>query len=160
GVGHSDEKDLPLTWDGEKNENVLWSVQLDGRGYSSPVVWGERVFVTGALQDRVTADEPQVPAQYVACYAAATGKKLWRAAVPPGSWPKEKPENYAVPTPATDGERVYAWFGSSHYAVMVAVDFDGKVVWSREFPGPYSLNPAMASSPVLYKGTVIQLCDQ
>jgi outer membrane protein assembly factor BamB len=160
GVGHSDEKDLPLTWDGEKNDNVLWSVQLDGRGYSSPIVWGQRVFVTGALVDRVTEDQPQVPANYVACYEAATGKRLWSTTVPPGAWPKEKPENYAVPTPATDGERVYAWFGSSHHAVMVAADFDGNVVWSKEFPGTYGVNPAMASSPVLSGDAVIQLCDE
>jgi outer membrane protein assembly factor BamB len=160
GVGYSDEKELPLTWDGETKENVLWSVELEGKGYSSPIVWRGRLYVTGAKHDRTTSDVPQIPQHYVACYEATTGKKLWSAAVPPGSWPKEKPEMYAVPTPATDGQRVYAWFGSSHHAVMVAVNLDGNVVWSKEFPGPHSLNPVMGSSPVLFGDTVIQLCDQ
>jgi outer membrane protein assembly factor BamB len=160
GAGLTEAKDLPLTWGGKTNENVLWKVTLVGRGYSSPVVCRERVFITSAVVVKVKGEETQVPEHFITCYQASDGKKLWSSAIPPGAWPKEKPETYAVPTPVTDGERVYAWFGSSKMAMMAAVDFDGKVLWQKEFAGAYVLNPALSSSPVLYKDTVIQLCDQ
>ena len=161
GVGHSDEKDLPLTWGGEKNENVLWSVKLDGRGYSSPIVWRQLRFVTGVLADRVTADEPQVPANYVACYEAATGKKLWSAAVPPRLVAEGEARELRR-ADADDRRRTGLRLVRVVRITPSWSPWTSTARWfgARSFPGPYSLNPAMASSPVLYKDTVIQLCDQ
>ena len=154
GVGLTDETDLPLTWGGKKNENLLWKVKLEGRGYSSPIVWGDRVFVTTTLpQSAEEVKDKATPTHYVTCYRTADGQKLWRTHVPPGPF---RVDNYAVPTPATDGKLVFAWFGS---ATLAALDYEGKIVWHREWPGPFSLNPALSSSPIVYKDRVILLCE-
>src|SRR4051812_49423506 len=72
GMGISREKDLPLTWGGKTEENVRWKVPLDGVGNSSPIVWGDRVFVTtSAKQSREEEAKKEVPAHHVACYGAA-----------------------------------------------------------------------------------------
>src|SRR5438874_726841 len=85
GVGITEEKELPLTWGGKKNENVLWHVKLEGRGYSSPVVWKDRVFVTTTLQQTdAEVKNKVVPEHRVACFRAADGKNLWTAKVPAG----------------------------------------------------------------------------
>ena len=75
GVGVSDEKDLPLTWGGKAKENVLWTKVIGGQGHSSPVVWGDRVFVTTMVKKRKDQEE-QIPENYVVCYRAATGDEL------------------------------------------------------------------------------------
>jgi outer membrane protein assembly factor BamB len=155
GNGDTDEKDLPLTWGGKKNEHVLWKVQLEGRGYSSPIVWGERVFVTtAARQTDQQVKDKLVPEHYVTCYRTTDGQQLWRTLVPPG---KFADGYFAIPTPVTDGKRVYVWFGSG---VAAALDLDGKIVWRRERPGPYSVYPGVSSSPLLYGDTLLVLCDQ
>ncbi|HWG41817.1 MAG TPA: PQQ-binding-like beta-propeller repeat protein [Gemmataceae bacterium] len=155
GAGYSDENDLPLTWGGKKDENVLWKVDLKGKSFSSPIVWGDRVFITNApRQSDKDVKDKIVPEHWVICYGAADGKERWRTTVPPG---KFADGYYTIPTPVTDGERVYAWFGSG---VMAALDFEGKIVWRREQPGPYHVYPGISSSPLLYKDTVVILCDQ
>lgn len=155
GTGHTDEKDLPLTWGGKKNENVLWQVTLVGRSYSSPIVWGDNVFVT--THPRQTDKEVKakvIPEHYVTCYGAADGKQRWNTVVPHGSWPDGY---YTIATPVTDGERVYAWFGSG---VAVALDFKGNIVWRTERPGPYRVYPGVSSSPVLVGDNLLILVDQ
>ncbi len=155
GAGISDEKDLPLTWGGKKEENVLWKATLEGRGYSSPIVSGDRVFITAApKQSDQDVKNKVVPEHYVVCYRASDGKQLWRTVVPAG---KFADGYYSIPTPVTDGQRVYAWFGSG---ILAALDFDGKIVWRRERAGPYSVYPGVSSSPVLHGDTVLVLCDQ
>jgi len=155
GAGASEETDLPLTWGGKKDDNVLWKVDLKGRSFSSPIVWGERVFITNAAkQTDADVKNKLVPEHWVLCYAAADGKELWRTTVPHGPFADGY---YTIPTPVTDGERIYAWFGSG---VMAALDFDGKIVWRWEHPGPYHIYPGVSSSPLLYKDAVLLLCDQ
>jgi outer membrane protein assembly factor BamB len=157
GLGTTGAKDLPLTWGGKTNENVLWKVTLGGVGNSSPVVWGDRVIVTtSAKQTRAEEAQKLVPAHHVECYGAADGKLRWSTSVPQGKFP-EGYEIYAVPTPVTDGKRVFAWFGSG---VLAALDMDGKLLWRKEYLGPFHLNPGICSSPVLYRDTVLLLFDQ
>lgn len=158
GVGISDEADLPLTWDAKTGENVLWKVSLKGTtGHSSPIVWGDRVFVTtAAKQTREEEERKEVPEHHLLCFQAADGMELWRTRIPQGKEPMGY-AIYAVPTPVTDGKAVYAWFGS---AVVAAVDFDGKLLWRHERPGPFNLNPGICSSPALYRDTVILISDQ
>ena len=158
GAGTTDEKDLPLRWDGKTGENVLWKASLAGTtGHSSPIVWGDRVFVTtAAKQNQEEEKKKLVPEHHLACYRVTDGKRLWRTQIPQGKQPAGY-AIYAVPTPVTDGKAVYAWFGSS---VMAAVDFDGKLLWRTERPGPFNLNPGICSSPVLHEDTVVLLCDQ
>lgn len=157
GLCITEERGLPLTWGGKAHENVLWMVSLKGRGRSSPVAWGGRVFVTSVLWPP-GVPQTEFPEHHVVCYRADDGKQLWDTVVPPGPLRlTDLRGGYAAPTPATDGERVYALFGS---AVLAALDMDGKPVWRKELPRPYHFDVAIASSPVLYKETLILLCDE
>jgi outer membrane protein assembly factor BamB len=157
GVGYSDEIKLPLTWNAKTGENIVWKVSVSGVGNSSPIVLGGRVYVTtSAKQTREEEAKKLVPAHHIVCLDAADGKQIWRTSIAPGEH-QEGYEIYAVPTPCSDGERVYAWFGSG---IIVAVDMKGELVWRQERKGPFNLNPGLCSSPILYKDTVILLCDQ
>ena len=110
-------------------EGVLWKAPLKGTtGHSSPIVWGDRVIITTAVQlTRQQEEAKQIPDHHLACYQAANGKLLWQTRVAHG--PHQEGYNiYAVPTPLTDGKAVYSWFGS---AVMAAVDVQGKLLWRK-----------------------------
>jgi outer membrane protein assembly factor BamB len=164
GMGLTDEKGLPLTWGGKENANVLWKAPLPGAGanagqdqnQSSPVVCRGRVFVTASYWPG-KVDNKRLPEHHVACYRAADGRQLWDVIVPPGPWlQSDLRGGYTAPTPAADGERVYAVFGSS---VIAALDHDGKQVWRKEIT-PYKFDVALGASPVLFEGTVILQCDQ
>jgi outer membrane protein assembly factor BamB len=157
GTGHTAEKDLPLNWGGKGNDNILWRVKHGERSYCSPIVWGDRVFLTtGVKISDADIKNKLVPEHYVVCYQAADGKELWRTRIDPGKW-FDGNGIYTAPTPITDGTLVYCWFGS---AVMVALDFDGKIVWRREVAGSFSVYPSLSSSLVLYEDTVLLLVDQ
>lgn len=164
GMGQTDEKNLPLTWGGKANENVLWKVPLPGteanagqdQNQSSPVVFGGRVFVTASYWPG-KIDNKQFPEHHVACYRASDGKQLWDVTVPPGPWLlSDLRGGYTAPTPAADAERVYVVFGSS---VIAALDHDGKIVWRKDVT-PYKFDVALGASPVLFEGTVILQCDE
>jgi RNA polymerase sigma factor (sigma-70 family) len=166
GMGTTVESDLPLTWGGPENKNILWSVRIDRlrpfQSYSSPIVCRDQLFCTAATP---APDKNQGPAKeptehWITCYRTSDGKQLWETQIAPGPWlATDHYDGYAVPTPVTDGKLVYAWFGS---AVMAAVDFEGHVVWRKERPGQYhfGLYQSFCSSPVLYEDTILQLCDQ
>jgi outer membrane protein assembly factor BamB len=164
GLGLTDEKDLPLAWGGKDNANVLWKAPLPGtadakakfdHNQSSPVVWKDRVFV---IMVYWPADVPQseFPEHRVACYQTSDGKLLWDTKIPPGPWLlKDLRGGYSAPTPCTDGERLYALFGSS---VLVALDFDGKILWRKEV-APHAWDVAIGTSPVLVGDHVLVLAD-
>ncbi len=151
GLGYTEEKNLPLTWNGKTGENILWKSPLpkSDNPYSSPVVWGDRVFVTCVINNPLE--------QHVLCFQTGDGKQLWDVTVPPGPWfLKDLRGGYGAPTPATDGKNVFVVFGS---AVVAALDFDGKIVWSKNLE-QINFDVAMGSSPILYQETVILDCDQ
>lgn len=160
GLGYTDEKDLPLSWGGPGNANVLWQSPLVGQGHASPVVWGDSVFVcTVHWPAGVKVREKVVPEHHVLCYQGATGKLRWDTLVPPGPWLRSDFRSgpgggYAAPTPVTDGQLVYCVFGS---AVISALDFQGKIVWRKEII-PYTFDVTVGSSPILYRDTVILFC--
>jgi outer membrane protein assembly factor BamB len=152
GSGVATGEGWPVTCDVAKGTNVGWTAPVPAPGFGSPVVWGDRVFLSGG-------DET---ARVVLCYEAATGKLLWKSAVPPtvGSpaEPAEVPAQcgMAAATVACDGARVYAMFASGDLA---AFDFTGKVVWAKhlaDLKNPYG----HASSPIVWKGRVILQLDQ
>ena len=163
-MGQTAEKDLPLTWGGERQDNVLWKVPLVeaiekvkfDQNQSSPIVHGEHLVITlsfwpaGVKQD-------EFPEHHVMCFRASDGKRLWDTIVPPGPWLlKDLRGGYTAPTPAADGERVYALFGSS---VLAALDFQGQLLWRKEIT-PHTFDVAIGTSPVLFKDHVLVLCDQ
>lgn len=171
GIGISSEKGIPVQVD--MAGNVKWKTAIPGLGHSSPIVWGDKVFVTTAVSSDPKEDYwekgfPQIQRKpdsadiswKVLCIDRDTGKILWeRTAV------RKKPVNarhtknsYASQTPVTDGEYVYAFFGDQG---MYCYDFKGNLIWSRDL-GTFTMRNGwgMGSSPVLYKGLVIQTCDQ
>ncbi len=120
GNGHSAEKKLPIKWG--PAENIRWKVPLPEPGNSSPIVWGDRVFLTQALDDSTR--------RAVMCFARGDGKLLWqKETVYKDKEPTHQTNPYCSATPVTDGERVIASLGS---AGMVCYDFAGKELWRRD----------------------------
>ncbi len=115
GTGVTTETELPLTW--SATENVRWKIALPEAGNSTPIVWGERVFLTQSVGNRRT----------LMCVDRKDGKVLWQAG-PEGTAAEQthKGNTYCAASPATDGERVVAWFGS---AGLYAWDLAGKELW-------------------------------
>jgi outer membrane protein assembly factor BamB len=157
GMGYTDEKDLPLHWDGKTRENLLWKVPLGGIGNSSPVVWGDCVFITASRkQTNKEQDAKIIPDHWVACYRTADGKELWRTPVKPGHYPRGY-GIYAVPTPVTDGQHVFCWFSSG---VLAALDFEGKILWRSELPAQELKNyDGLINSPLLHEDTIIRIVN-
>jgi outer membrane protein assembly factor BamB len=160
GLGHTPEKVLPVKWGGKNNLNVRWKAPLVGEGHASPIVWGDRVFVSTVAWGESVADRKKViPDHHLLCWRASDGKRLWDTQVPPGRWLRTDFRSgpgggYAAPTPTTDGKLVFCAFGSS---VIAAVDFQGKIVWRNEIE-PHTFDVTLGSSPILYRDTVILLC--
>lgn len=168
GLGYSDQKDLPLTWNAKTGENILWKAPLHGGvkrdqdftspGWSSPIVWKNRVFITTAIfPPNLTQKERRdvIAEHHVLCFDTADGKELWDTVIPPGklvTLGENIYHGYAVPTPCTDGEHVYAMFGSG---VLACLDFKGKIVWREELPRLKDTDPGICSSPILFEDTVI-----
>src|SRR5207249_2588869 len=115
GQGETTTGGLPVRWD-QQGTNVIWRTPLPGQGNSSPIVWGERIFLTAA-----SADGKE---RALHCLSLLDGRVLWTRpapAVPPE--PGVRPKNgYASATPATDGERVIAFLGSCG---LLCYDLDG-----------------------------------
>jgi outer membrane protein assembly factor BamB len=170
-LGISTEKGIPTQWDLSKN--IKYKVEVPGLGHSSPIVWGDRIFVTTAVNaDPAEADWekgfPRVQRKpdasevswKVLCYERDTGKLLWEQTAirrKPVS-PRHTKNSYASQTPVTDGTYVYAFFGDQG---MYCYDFQGKLIWSRDL-GNFTMRNGwgMGSSPVLYRNLLIQTCDQ
>ena len=137
GSGISPETNLPLTWSAA--ENVKWKTNLPERGNSTPVVHGDRVFITQAVGDE----------RLVICYSGKDGKELWRnGAKGVAKEPSHTTNPYCSASPALDGERVYAWFGS---AGLYCFDFEGKQVWHRDL-GEHRHEWGYSTGPVLHGG--------
>ena len=132
----------PDTW--SDAENVIWKANVPGEGASSPIVWADRIFLT-------TADD-RAGTVSVLSYRRSDGERLWQTAVPDPTREHLHPKNtHASATVSTDGELIYASFGSKG---LVAVDFDGNVVWHRSL-GTINNYHGTAGSPLLYKDTII-----
>ena len=141
GQGHSKEIRLPVRW--SATEGVLWKTPVDGAAWSSPIVWGGRVFVTTARD--------QGRACHVVALDRRTGAVLWDTLVFTQQLKRKEDRNsYASPTPVTDGSRVFAVFGDGS---LVAVDAaSGAVAWTnRDFP--FYSQHGLGSSLVLYRGS-------
>jgi outer membrane protein assembly factor BamB len=142
--------DAPLEWDDKKN--VAWRVSIPGRGHSSPIVWGDKIFLTTAVPTSDAATPASAPAAgqrrgpggnagagrehkfLVLCLDRRTGKTIWervaKVATPHEGYHHQY-GSFASNTPATDGKHVYAFFGSRG---LYCYDLNGKLVWSKDFP--------------------------
>ena len=152
GSGISAYDDVPTQWNAETGENIAWKSPVPLPGNNSPVVWEDKVFVTGADQDR----------RVVYFFQAATGEKLWECEIPGTPQSTAKPPKVladtglAAPTVATDGRRVYAVFANGD---LGAVDFAGKPVWHKSLGIPENIY-GHATSLCTYRDRVIVQFDQ
>ena len=125
GTGISNDKHVPVQW--TETKGILWKTAIAGLGNSSPVVWGNRLFLQSATEDGQE--------RLLLCVDTASGKILWSRTVP-GSAATINPRNtLASSTPATDGTRVYALFWDGSGLLLHSYDFSGKLVWKREVGG-------------------------
>ncbi len=177
----ADEPSLPDTWN--DTENVVWKMDIPGRAWSSPVVWGDHVFVTTAINTKL----PNEPLKPVPTYTARsvggsmtgadiartsdehrwalydvdfrTGKIRWEATVHTGvpTQGTHQKNSFASETPVTDGERVYAYFGN---VGLFAFDMKGTLLWSHRM-GPFKMLTGWgaAASPAVHDGRVYVVND-
>lgn len=142
----------PLVW--SDSENVIWKTPVPGRGHSTPIVVGSRIFLT-------SADESE-KVQSVLCFERESGKPLWKTAVHRGGFPEKlhKKNTSATPTSACDGERVFATFNNGGGIFLTALDLNGKQLWqvrTGDFRSRYPYG--YGASPTLYKSLVIVVSE-
>ncbi len=179
--GVSPEAGLPVQW--SDKENVAWKAAIGGLSVSSPVVWGDLVFVTSQRGSGVVRPGPRLvqggnpldagerplgvgPTSgdgnitfLVSAFDRASGKRAWEYALPAAApfSPVHEKHNLASPSPVTDGQRLYAWFATGQIA---AIDLTGKLVWQKHLGaeyGPFEINWGHGSSPVVHKDQLILL---
>jgi outer membrane protein assembly factor BamB len=146
GTGHSTETALPVKWDAK---SIRWKVAIPGKGQSSPVNWGNKLFLTSGSDDGRL--------RQVFAIDTATGNLLWTAKVPVSQ--PETPHqmnSFATATCATDGEVVVAFFGPGG---LHAWDLAGKPLWSRTDLGGFPGDWGVGASPIIDGDLVIQNCD-
>jgi outer membrane protein assembly factor BamB len=178
-AGIADGQRLPTTWNGTTGANIRWKVAIPGLAHSSPIVWGDRLFVTSAISSR--SDASFKPGLYgdgdastdrssqrwvLTAIDRRTGKTIWERTAFEGV-PKEKrhiKSTYASSTPVTDGRIVVAYFGSQG---LYAFDLSGKPLWQKDLGrldvGAYDLPEyewGTASSPIIFNDLVIVQADQ
>lgn len=177
GQGTSAEKNLPAEWSATKN--IKWKTAIAGRGHSSPIVWGNKIFLTTAIEgpvvpgakavthidegkeylhpDSVGADHQHT--FKVICLSRDTGRILWEQTAFAGT-PydnRHRKASFASSTPATDGKFVYAFFGTEG---MFAYDLNGKLAWKAEVGKLGTFGMGVGTSPILYGNLVILQCDE
>jgi outer membrane protein assembly factor BamB len=151
GSGVTSLTDIPTKWDGESGEGILWKIPIPLSGYNSPIVWQDRVFLSGASSEK----------REVYCFDTSTGSILWTGNVPTAPMGDRKLDimedtGYAASTMATDGVRVYAIFASGDLA---AFDFNGRLLWHKSLGIPASLY-GYASSLEVWQDRVLVQYDQ
>jgi hypothetical protein len=149
GDGTSLENEAPIEW--SATNNIIWKTAVPGEGHSSPIIWGDRIFLTSAFRD---SEERQL-----LCFDRNTGKLLWQQPVLRSPLESKNAENsYASSTAATDGQRVYTTFLDGKDVVVAASDFAGKQVWSVR-PGQFYSQHGFSQTPLLFEDKVIIDCD-
>jgi outer membrane protein assembly factor BamB len=149
GTGIADDKDVPIQWNAQ--EGVLWKIELPGLGNSSPIIWGDRLFVQSASTDGKQ--------RLMLCIRVIDGKTLWSRSLPGGKGRTHAKNTLASSTPATDGERVYSLFWDGKEVTLYAFDFQGQPLWYRSL-GRYTSQHGAGTSPIAHDGKVILANDQ
>lgn len=150
GLGIAYQKNIPTQWDGESNQNILWKAKVNIEGFNSPIVWGNKLFLTGA---NATAKE-------VYCYNKNTGELFWTTSVgnlpdSPASPDVTEDTGHAAATAATDGKRVYAIFSNGD---LVALNMEGEQVWAKNLGLPQN-HYGHSSSLIVYEDKIIVQYD-
>jgi len=134
----------------EKDFN--WKTVLPGSGHSSPVVWGERVFVSG--------NPKETTKRVIACVGTVDGKTVWQKEYATGGYKQHADNNYAASSPAVDAERVYFHWASPESSGLVALDQkDGREIWKVDL-GPFISQHGPGASPIVFEDMVLLNFDQ
>ncbi len=151
GNGIAYQKNIPITWNGETGENILWKTAIAKPGFNSPIIWQESIFLSGA--DKT--------GQEVYCYDRQSGNLKWQISLNdiPGS-PAKKPKvtndtGYAAPTMVTDGQRIYVIYATGDVA---ALDFEGNSIWEKNLGQPDN-HYGHSSSLLIYKNILLVQFD-
>ncbi len=175
--GISTEKNLPTEWSDTKN--VQWKTEIPGRGHSSPIIWGTKIFLTTSIEgpivpgakavthirhgevyrhpDSVAGDHSYTIK--VLCVDRETGKILWEKTAYEGNVydDRHRKNTFASATPVTDGKYVWTFFDAEG---ICCYDFDGKLIWKTSLGKFAKMGMGNGMSPVLYENLVILQCDQ
>lgn len=176
--GIAENYSTPLSWDVDTSKNIKWKAEIPGLAHSSPVIWGDRLYVTTSISEKKNPElkvglyggidpvmDDSIHQWKVYCIDKNSGKILWEKTSYEGV-PKVKRHpkaTHANSTPATDGKNVVAFFGSEG---LHCYDMDGKFLWKKDFgllDSAYFEVPTaqwgFASSPVIHEGIVVVQCD-
>jgi outer membrane protein assembly factor BamB len=138
----------PVTWSrtDEKTENILWQLPLPGPAGATPVVWGERMFLTSVGENGQ---------DLLLLCVDTSGKLLWTRTVGTGNKAVRGDEgNYASPSPTTDGELVWTFMGNG---LLACYDFDGNEIWKKDLQqeyGTFDIQFGLSSSPIVFKDKI------
>ena len=177
-MGIASNQNLPLKWDVKKGTNIRWKARIPGLGHSSPVVWGDKIFVTTAEGEGKEAylkvgrygSSPDNPEDFthhyrLYCLDKKTGEIIWEKTAYSGK-PKVArhiKSSHANCTPATDGQHVLVFFGSQG---LYCYDMDGELLWTRDLgyldAGAFDIPEiqwGFGSSPIIHEDKVVVLCD-
>lgn len=137
------EADLPVVFG---DQDIRWRSDIGGTGHSSPVLWGDRLFLT-----RVSGGKGK---RQVVCYDSDTGKELWSYTCDFKSHKQHRLNSFASSTPAADDLGVYVTWSSGDKLLAIAIDHQGELLWQHEL-GRYYAQHGSANSPVMYNGLVV-----
>ncbi|MBK95212.1 MAG: serine/threonine protein kinase [Planctomycetaceae bacterium] len=139
----------PVEWDDKSN--VKWKAEIPGRGHSSPIVVGDRVYLTSADESKMT--------QYVLCYSKTDGELVWNTLMHQGNFDHNNKKNsFASGSVSCDGEKLYVSFFRDLKVITSALALDGKKVWEHTFDG-FKSHQGFGCSPLLYKNMAIIAID-
>lgn len=177
GLGIFHNQAFPLVWSGTRN--LLWKTAIPGKGHSSPIVWGTKIFLTTAIQGKklhgptavkhyMNGEEFQHPqwagsdhawTLKILCLERSNGQTLWERTAYQGKVYDHIHEmgSYASATPVTDGTRLWAYFGPEG---LYCFNLEGELLWEKSLGGIGTFGMGTGTSPLLYKDKLILVVDQ
>ena len=143
GTGNSP-SEFPGAW---TKDDYAWSIDLPGIGHSSPVIWGERLFIQSADPDKGT--------QYILCLDTNSGKQIWKKEFESAPYHIHTRNSFASSTPVVDQKAVYFAWATPDKIRLYAITHEGATIWSREDLGPYASQHGFGSSPIVIDDMIV-----
>ena len=148
GSGVSMDSTLPSSW---TDSDYVWQVDLLGVGSGSPVIWGDRIFLTSS--------DPQTAELTVLCLSTDDGQQLWQKKFDSSKYRHHRKNTFASSTLAADQQQIYVAYANEQHTWLVALSHEGEEKWKRDF-GPYFSSHGFSSSPIVYQDKVILVNSQ
>ena len=148
GTGESEATTIPASW---TDKDLNWKIELPGIGHSSPVLWGDKIFLLSA--------DPKSAMRYVLCINAASGKEFWRREFPGVTHHLHANSSFASATPCCDANQVYVAWSDPEFTRLMALDHAGNEKWTVNL-GDWVSQHGFGSSPMLYGDLVVVNCSQ